>query len=263
MGQHGERGSALPRISGSRARPFIAGGRGYDPYDLTTREDRRHRPRRIRRPTWPFPVEARFGLCGCRFPAGAKTSWPFCCAARRWRFPLPCGVGFSFIASLTAGWSNRRAPEFPDPGGSCGHGLTPCANPGRTRCLGRATGVQVDTLDVRPRPGVVFKPFPARHGVWALGHNSSPPPRPRRHRGSVPRYLATSPVFSPCALQVEGGSEFAAEFEPAGRPAARFAPVRAAPGSPPTQPRRRACPPHPHPGVLSAHNRLQFFPTVP
>ncbi len=70
---------------------------------------------------------------------------------------------------------------------------------------------------MRPRPGVVFKPFPARHGVWALGHNSSPPPRPRRHRGSVPRYLATSPAFSPCALQVEGGSEFAAEFEPAGR----------------------------------------------
>lgn len=75
--------------------------------------------------------------------------------------------------------------------------------------------VQVDTLAVRPVPGVVFQPFTARDGVsrWdgiqahgrAPGYAASPFLETRLHRMPFPIR----------ALPVDGGSEFAAEFEQA------------------------------------------------
>ena len=65
---------------------------------------------------------------------------------------------------------NRPAPAFRDSRRPCGPGRTPCANPGSMRSPGPATRIEVDTLDVRPVPGVIFKPFTARDGIsrWDL-----------------------------------------------------------------------------------------------
>ena len=75
--------------------------------------------------------------------------------------------------------------------------------------------VQLDTLDVRPLPGVVFKQFTARDMVsrWdVLGVYR------RATATNATRFLGTLQARSPFpvkAVQVDGGSEFQAEFEQA------------------------------------------------
>ena len=73
--------------------------------------------------------------------------------------------------------------------------------------------VQVDTLDVRPLPGVVFKQFTARDVVsrWDVIQAHG-----RATAQSATQFLETllhRMPFPIRALQVDGGSEFAAEFE--------------------------------------------------
>ena len=76
--------------------------------------------------------------------------------------------------------------------------------------------VEVDTLDVRPVPGVVFKQF---HPALRRGRAGTSFRRRALDRlglkpnSSIPcRICMPFPIF---ALQVDGGSEFAAEFEQA------------------------------------------------
>ena len=75
--------------------------------------------------------------------------------------------------------------------------------------------VQVDTLDVRPLPGVVFKHFSARDiicrwDVLEVHHQATA----TTAKGFLDTLLARSP-FPVRAIQVDGGSEFEAAFEEA------------------------------------------------
>jgi len=75
--------------------------------------------------------------------------------------------------------------------------------------------VQVDTLDVRPIPGVVFKQFTARDVVsrWDVIQAHT-----RATAQAATQFLDTLQHRMPFpirALQVDGGSEFAAQFEQA------------------------------------------------
>src|SRR5713226_4851898 len=75
--------------------------------------------------------------------------------------------------------------------------------------------VQVDTLDVRPLPGVVFKQFTARDVLsrWDVIQAHT-----RATAATAAQFLDTLQHRMPFpirALQVDGGSEFAAEFEQA------------------------------------------------
>jgi putative transposase len=73
--------------------------------------------------------------------------------------------------------------------------------------------VQVDTLDVRPLPGVVFKQFTARDLIsrWDIIQAHT-----RATAQTAWQFLETLQHRMPFpirALQVDGGSEFAAQFE--------------------------------------------------
>jgi len=75
--------------------------------------------------------------------------------------------------------------------------------------------VEVDTLDVRPLPGVIFKQFTARDVVsrWDVLQAHT-----RATAQTAAQFLDTLQhrmPFSIRAVQVDGGSEFAADFEPA------------------------------------------------
>jgi transposase InsO family protein len=75
--------------------------------------------------------------------------------------------------------------------------------------------VEVDTLDVRPVPGVVFKQFTARDVIsrWDVIQAHG-----RATAFAASQFLETllhRMPFPVRALQVDGGSEFAAEFEQA------------------------------------------------
>ena len=75
--------------------------------------------------------------------------------------------------------------------------------------------VQVDTMDVRPLPGVVFKHFTARDTVsrWDVVQ-AHPRATSRAAAQFVDSLLARMP-FRVRAIQVDGGSEFCGEFEQA------------------------------------------------
>jgi hypothetical protein len=82
------------------------------------------------------------------------------------------------------------------------------------RCLSPCDLAEVDTPDVRPVPGVIFKQFTARDVVsgWDVLQAHS---RHRANHNSVTRYLVTHMPFPIRAVQVDAGSECAAEFEQA------------------------------------------------
>jgi hypothetical protein len=97
------------RHFGISRQTFYRWHRRYDPYDLSTLEERSHRPRQCRQPTWAFPLEEK--VLGLRL-----------------QFPR---LGKDKLAVLL-----RRQKSEP------------------------GDLVEVDTLDVRPIPGVVFKQSP-------------------------------------------------------------------------------------------------------
>jgi len=242
----------IPAVtSASAVRRFIVAAR-YDPYDLTSLEERSHRPRQCRQPRWAFSLEERVVGCGCSFRVGVRTSWRFCYAARRWRFRFPWWAAFSLDSSSKADSSNHRAAESPDRAAPCvsalrcaqTQGICGCGarRPGRSRYLGRPS-----------IPGVVFKQFTARDVVsrWTcckrtLAHRSN--------RHAVPRHFAAPHAVSIRAVQVDGGSELPPSSS---RPANSAPPfVRSSSPFSQTQRRRRTRQSYSHRGVLPGHALL-------
>ena len=96
-----------------------------------------------------------------------------------------------------------------------GDAHTPSASPEATRCMEPGDLVQVDTLDVRPLPGVILKHFTARDVVsrWDVVEV-----RTRATANTATDFLSTLQARMPFpvrAIQVDGGSEFQAGFEQA------------------------------------------------
>ena len=60
------------RHFGISRQTFYRWQRRYDPLDLTTLEDHSHRPRRIRQPTWSFPLEEKVLTLRLQFPRWGK-----------------------------------------------------------------------------------------------------------------------------------------------------------------------------------------------
>ncbi|MBM3949738.1 MAG: transposase family protein, partial [SAR202 cluster bacterium] len=119
--------------------------------------------------------------------------------------------------------------------------------------------VQVDTLDLRPVPGVVLKHFTARDVVsrWDVLEVHT-----RATSTLAAQFLTTLQARLPFplkAIQVDGGSEFAAVFEAAcQRRGIRLFVLP--PALSQAQRLRGACPAHPHGGVLRGHRLLPGYP---
>jgi transposase-like protein len=60
------------RHFGISRQTFYRWQRRYDPYDLTTLEERSHCPRRRRQPTWSFPLEEKVLGLRLQFPRWGK-----------------------------------------------------------------------------------------------------------------------------------------------------------------------------------------------
>ncbi len=115
--------------------------------------------------------------------------------------------------------------------------------------------VQVDTLDVRPLPGMIFKQFTARDAVsrWDVLQAHT-----RATAQTAAQFLDTLQHRMPFpirALQVDGGSEFAAEFELACQVRGLHLFVLP-PALPQTQRLGRTRQPYPQRGVLPGHGLL-------
>ena len=114
---------------------------------------------------------------------------------------------FSPNSGGTVGWRKRCAWAFPV--------RTPAHKPKQYTVFASRDLVEVATLDVRPVRGEVFKQFTA-HDV--ISRWDVPQAHSRAKAQTATQFLDTLQHRMPFpirALQVDGGSEFAAEFEPA------------------------------------------------
>ena len=74
---HGRNAAFTCRYFGISRQTFYRWRRRYDPQDLSSLQDRSHRPHRRRRPTWTArQVQQVLRLRIANTRAGAKTNWP-------------------------------------------------------------------------------------------------------------------------------------------------------------------------------------------
>ena len=185
----------------------------YEPLDLTTLEERSHCPHRRRRPTWSFPLEEKVLLLRLQFPRWGKDK--LAVLLRKQKLTVSTSMVGRILSQLKRSGQLAEPLRPPVPGSRRPLRPRPYAvrKPKQYAVSRPGDLVQVDTLDVRPVPGVVFKQFTARDVVsrWDVIQAHG-----RATAFAASQFLETllhRMPFPIRALQVDGGSAFAAEFE--------------------------------------------------
>ena len=184
----------------------------YRPDDLTTLEECSRRPKRVRKPTWTVEmVEAVLALRE-EYPTWGKAKLAVLLAERGIKISVSMTGRILYYLKergvLREPMRNhisarKRAQNRP----------YAVRKPKEYVAMIPGDIVQVDTMDVRPLPGVAFKHFAARDVVskWDVVEASS-----RATASSAARFI-TSVInrmpFTVKAIQVDGGSEFQSIFE--------------------------------------------------
>lgn len=210
---HGENVSLTARHFGHSRTSIQAWLKAYKAHGPAGLEDKSHRPHHCRQPTWAAELERRV--------LGLRELYP------RWGKDKLVVLLKREDVIVSTSMVGRILKHLKD----CGRLIEPLpehrrrkrdfARPYAVRkpkgYLAREPGdiVEVDTVDLRPLPGVVLKHFTGRDIVsrWdVLGIYS------RATANTASQYLdellARTP-FAIKAIQVDGGSEFKAEFEAA------------------------------------------------
>lgn len=212
--EHGENVARTARHFGY-SRPTVYRWLGrYDRHRLETLEDRPSRPVRRRRPTWTLPELTAVRRMRLAYPRWGKDKLRV--LLRREGLVLSTSMVGRILERLRATGelrepahrrisARRRAWRRP-------HAMRKprdftAARPGDL--------VQVDTLDVRPLPGLVLKQFTARDVVsrWDVLELRST--ASARSAVAILDALAARMPFPLRAISVDNGSEFMAEFEAA------------------------------------------------
>ncbi len=187
----------------------------YEPLDLTTLEERSHCPRRRRQPTWSFPLAEKVLLLRLQFPRWGKDK--LAVLLRRQKVSISVSMVGRILTRLQQQGRLVEPPRSGVPGSRRALRPRPYAvrKPKQYAASKPGDLVEVDSLDVRPIPGVVFKQFTARDVVsrWDVIQA-----HPRATAQTAAQFLDTLQHRMPFpirAVQVDGGSEFAAEFEQA------------------------------------------------
>ncbi|MGA7290365.1 MAG: integrase core domain-containing protein [Terriglobales bacterium] len=187
----------------------------YEPLDLTTLEERSHCPRRRRQPTWSFPLAEKVLLLRLQFPRWGKDK--LAVLLRRQKVSISVSMVGRILTRLQQQGRLVEPPRSGVPGSRRALRPRPYAvrKPKQYAASEPGDLVEVDSLDVRPIPGVVFKQFTARDVVsrWDVIQA-----HPRATAQTAAQFLDTLQHRMPFpirAVQVDGGSEFAAEFEQA------------------------------------------------
>ena len=187
----------------------------YEPLDLTTLEERSHCPHQPRRPTWSFLLERKVLTLRLQFPRWGKDK--LAVLLREQKITVSTSMVGRILSQLKGSGRLREAPRPAVAGSRRPLRSRPYAvrKPKQYAVSRPGDLVQVDTLEVRPVPGVVFKQFTARDVVsrWDVIQAHG-----RATALAASQFLETllhRMPFPIRALQVDGGSEFAAEFEQA------------------------------------------------
>lgn len=184
----------------------------YDPRHLNTLEDRSHRPRRLRQPTWSLELAQAVLKLREERPRWGKDKL----VVLLHRQGLE--VSTSMVGRILAHLKARGVLREPVPNGVSAHRrsrprLYAVRKPKEYQSLAPGDLVEVDTLDIRPLPGVILKHFSARDVVsrWDVieAHSRATANTAASFLDSLQKRMP----FKIRAIQVDGGSEFHAEFE--------------------------------------------------
>jgi len=184
----------------------------FVPHDPSTLQARSRRPRRVRRPQWAPTLVVTVRRLRQTYPRWGKDKLVI--LVRRAGFAVSTSTVGRILTAL------RRQGQLVEPP----RRVVSAHNrrPARPYAIRKPRGyvptqpgdlVQVDTLDIRPRPGVALKQFTARDVVsrWDVLEVHQ-----RATATSAVAFLHTvcrRMPFPVRALQVDGGSEFYAAFE--------------------------------------------------
>jgi putative transposase len=211
-GTHGENASLTCRYFGISRQTFYRWRRRYDPYDLTTLEDRSHRPRRVRRPTWSPQLAEAVRELREQYPRWGKDKLVVLLRRDGWEVSTSM-VGRILSAlkargvlaepvrsSISTRRRQRRRPYA-------------IRKPRDYQVKSPGDLVELDTLDVRPMPDKALKHFTARDLIsrWDVVEAHT-----RATANTASQFLDTIQARMPFeirAFQVDGGSEFEAQFE--------------------------------------------------
>lgn len=193
---------------------FYRWKRRYNLQDLRSLEDRSHRPRQVRQPTWtPELASAELRLRE-EFPRWGKDRLAVLLRQEGWQ----CSTSMvGRILGQLKGKGRLKETPHRDPWQRPRPFKRPYAQRKPKGWTLSAPGdlVQVDTADIRPLPGVAYKHFTARDVIsrWDVVEVYSRATA-KAAAGFLDILLARMP-FPVKAVQVDGGSEFMAQFEQA------------------------------------------------
>ena len=211
---HGENASLSCRYFGISRQTFYRWKRRYDARDLTSLEERSHRPQQVRQSTWSPELSQAVLELREQHPRWGKDKLAVLLRREDWQ------VSTSMVGRILTSLKTRGVLREPPANGISArkrHRPRPYAVRKPKEYQAREPGdiVQVDTLDVRPLPGVVLKHFTARDVVsrWDVLEVHT-----RATATTAKAFLDTLQDRLPFplkAIQVDGGSEFQGGFEQA------------------------------------------------
>jgi putative transposase len=191
---------------------FYRWKRRYDSKHLESLENRSRRPKHVRQPTWSGELVQAVLRLREQYPRWGKDKLAVLLRRQDWQ------VSVSMVGRILRYLKERgvlreprangvsvRQHRYPRPYGVRKPRDYVVKHPGDL--------VEVDTLDVRPVPGLVLKHFTARDVVsrWDVleVHRTATANTAAHFLDTLEERLP----FRPRALQVDGGSEFQAQFE--------------------------------------------------
>jgi transposase InsO family protein len=204
------------RHFGISRQTFYRWKRRFSRHDLTTLEERSHRPHKVRKPTWAAELAERVLSLRKQYPRWGKDK--LVVLLRRERR----SVSTSMVGRILADLKRRGTLHEPPRAAVLRQARRKLRNrpwairkPKHWRIEQPGDLVEIDTKEIRMRGGVILKHFSARDVVsrWDVVEVHR-----RATSLAAARFLDTlldRLPFPVRALQVDGGSEFAAEFEEA------------------------------------------------
>jgi transposase InsO family protein len=209
---HGQNARLTCRYFGISPQTFYRWKRRYEGRHLASLEDHSHRPRHLRQPTASIAtIEAVFKLRE-ENPRWGKNKL---CELLHEQGVL---ISASMVGRIMRRLKDRGVLKEPAPNyvsASKRHRIRPYAQRKPKEYGARQAGdlIELDTLDIRPLPGVVYKHFTA-HDVFSrwnvLGISTS---STAATASSFLNALTQRMPFPVKAIQVDGGPEFEAVFE--------------------------------------------------
>lgn len=208
---HGENVSLTCRHFAIGRGTFYRWWKRYDPYDLSSLEDRSSRPHHVRPKSWT--TEEILAVQGLResYPRWGKLKLAVLLV--RQGLALSVSKVGRILSYLKARGVLKEPPRRSLARRRQWRRQYATRKPKTYQPVAPGDLVQIDTMDVRPEPGIVLKQFTtvdvvSRWSVPTIASNATALLASR----ALDELLARCP-FPIRAIQIDGGSEFMAEFE--------------------------------------------------